>query len=191
MIRVCECRQLKVPMRLTSESPFTWDYNETLPTRPNLSEWLFLTSECLFLTSECRLLTSECLFLTSERLFLTSESLFLTSENPFNWVYNQTLPTKPNLPESLFPTSECLSQPEGKGPLREPLMSIFLKSLRTFNVYTEKIFWVELTFALSLTRYLSHLGSNICKTQDQSHSDTTPLFTRGHGENFQGEKPSI
>ena len=34
------------------------------------------------------------------------------------------------------------------------------------------------------------LGSNICKTQDQSHSDTTPLFT-GHGENFQGEKPSI
>ena len=55
---------------------------------------------------------------------------------------------------------------------------------------TEKNFWVELTFALSLTRYLSHLGSNICKTQDQSHSDTTPLFTV-HGENFQGEKPSI
>ena len=32
--------------------------------------------------------------------------------------------------------------------------------------YTEKNFWVELTFALSLTRFLSHLGSNICKTQD-------------------------
>ena len=56
--------------------------------------------------------------------------------------------------------------------------------------YTEKKFMVELTFALSLTGLLSHPGSNICKTQDQSHSDTTPLFT-GHGENFQGEKPSI
>ena len=42
----------------------------------------------------------------------------------------------------------------------------------------------------SLTGLLSHLGSNICKTQDQSHSDTTPLFTR-LGENFQGEKTSI
>ena len=56
--------------------------------------------------------------------------------------------------------------------------------------YTEKIFGVEFTFAVSLTGLLSHLGSNICKTQDQSHSDTTPLFT-GHGENFQGEKLSI
>ena len=55
---------------------------------------------------------------------------------------------------------------------------------------TEKFFWVELTFALSLTGLLSHLGSNICKTQDQSHSDTTPLFT-GHGDNFQGKNPSI
>ena len=59
-----------------------------------------------------------------------------------------------------------------------------------FLMYTEKIFGVELTFALSLTGLLSHLGSNICKTQDQSHFDTTPLFT-GHGEKFQGEKPSI
>ena len=56
-------------------------------------------------------------------------------------------------------------------------------------LYTEKFFWVQLTFALSLTGLLSHLGSNICKTQDQRHSDTTPLFTE-HGENFQGEKPS-
>ena len=56
--------------------------------------------------------------------------------------------------------------------------------------HTEIFFVVELTFALSLTGLLSHLGSNICKTQDQSHSDTTPLFT-GHGENFQGEKTSI
>ena len=55
---------------------------------------------------------------------------------------------------------------------------------------TEKKNWVELTFALSLTGLLSHLESNICKTQDQSHSYTTPLFT-GHGENFQGGKPSI
>ena len=47
-----------------------------------------------------------------------------------------------------------------------------------------------MTFALSLTGLLSDLGSLICKTQDQSHSDTTPLFM-GHGENFQGEKPSI
>ena len=55
--------------------------------------------------------------------------------------------------------------------------------------HTENFFWVELTFASSYckTGLLSHLGSNICKTQDQSHSDTTPLFT-GHGEKFQGEK---
>ena len=57
-------------------------------------------------------------------------------------------------------------------------------------MYTEKFWGVELTFAVNLTGLLSHLGSNICKTQDQSHSDTTPLFT-GHGENFQGEKLSI
>ena len=57
-------------------------------------------------------------------------------------------------------------------------------------VHTEIFFWVELTFAVSLTGLLSHLGSNICKTQDQSHSDTTTLFT-GQGENFQGEKLSI
>ena len=31
-IRVCECRQL------TSESPFIWVYNQTLPPKPNLSE---------------------------------------------------------------------------------------------------------------------------------------------------------
>ena len=80
-------------MHLTSESPFIWVYNETLPTKPNLSKWLFLTSECLFLTPESHFLTSEC--------------LFLTSESPFIWVYNQT-PTKPNLSESLFPMSECL-----------------------------------------------------------------------------------
>ena len=60
----------------------------------------------------------------------------------------------------------------------------------TKSLFTEFFVGVELTFALSLTRLLSHLGSNICKTQDQSHSDTTPLFT-GHGKNFQGEKPSI
>ena len=35
-------------MHLTSESPFIWVYNQTLPTKPNLSEWLFLTSESLF-----------------------------------------------------------------------------------------------------------------------------------------------
>ena len=68
-----------------------------------------------------------------------------------------------------------------------------LKVIADFNNkkrYTEKNVWVELSFAVSLTGLLSHLGSNICKTQDQSHSDTTPLFT-GHGENFQGEKLSI
>ena len=42
--------------------------------------------------------------------------------------------------------------------------------------YTEFFFSVALTFALSLTELLSHLGSNICKTQDHSHSDTTPLY---------------
>ena len=46
-------------MLLTSESPFIWVYNQTLPTKPSLSEWLFLTSECLFLTSESFFLTSE------------------------------------------------------------------------------------------------------------------------------------
>ena len=51
------------------------------------------------------------------------------------------------------------------------------------STHTENFFWVELTFALSLTGLLSHQGSNISKTQDQSHSDTTPIFT-GHGENF-------
>ena len=53
---------------------------------------------------------------------------------------------------------------------------------------------------MSLTGLLSHLGSNICKTQDHSHSDTTPLYytiyiyisTYGRqGEKFQGEKSSI
>ena len=65
-----------------------------------------------------------------------------------------------------------------------------LHQTQNTNSFTEKNFWVQLTFALSLTGLLSHLGSNICKTQDQRHSDTTPLFT-GHGENFQGEKPSL
>ena len=94
--------------RLTSKGPFIWVNNQTLPTKPNLSECLFLTSKCLFLTSECLFLTSKSLFLTSEYLFLTSECLFQTSESPFIWVYNQTLPTKPNLSESLFPMSESL-----------------------------------------------------------------------------------
>ena len=48
---------------------------------------------------------------------------------------------------------------------------------------TEKFWGVELTFATSLTGLLSYLGSNIYKTQDQSHSDTTPLFT-GRVKNF-------
>ena len=30
-----------MPMRLTSESPFIWVYNQTVPTKPNLSECLF------------------------------------------------------------------------------------------------------------------------------------------------------
>ena len=53
--------------------------------------------------------------LTPESFFLTYECLFLTSESTFIWVYNQTLPTKPNLSESLSPTSEYLfgySQPK-------------------------------------------------------------------------------
>ena len=33
---------------------------------------------------------------------------FPNVREPFIWVYNQTFPTKPNLSESLFPTSECL-----------------------------------------------------------------------------------
>ena len=37
-------------------------------------------------------------------------------------------------------------------------------------------FSVELTFEVSLPGLLSHQGSNICKTQDHSHSDTTPLY---------------
>ena len=54
-----------------------------------------------------------------------------------------------------------------------------------------------MTFEVSLTGLLSHLGLNICKTQDRSHSDTTPLYyiyiyiyihMAGHGEKFQGEK---
>ena len=49
---------------------------------------------------------------------------------------------------------------------------------------------VELTFASSLTGLLSHLGLYICKAQDPSHSDTTPLFMV-LGEIFQGEKTSI
>ena len=57
------------------------------------------------------------------------------------------------------------------------------------NDITEKSFGVELNFASSLTGLLSHLGSNICKTQHQNHSDTSPLFT-GLGEKFQGEKTS-
>ena len=66
------------------------------------------------------------------------------------------------------------------------------------HTYTENFFSVELTFELSLTWLLSHLGSNVCKTQDQSHSDATPLYYRyiylhmaGHGEKFRGEKSSI
>ena len=51
-----------------------------------------------------------------------------------------------------------------------------LRRDRMFPIYTEYFFSVELTFALSLTGLLSHLGSNICKTQDHSHSDTTPLY---------------
>ena len=90
-------------------------------------------SECFFLMSECLFLMSECLFLTSECLFLTSECLFLISESSFIWVYNQTLPIKPNLSESLFPTSGCYSQPEVKGPLRVPLMSIFFKVTTNFE----------------------------------------------------------
>ena len=80
------------------------------------------------------------------------------------------------------------------------LPETILKTLYTSLIHTylsygidytlKKKLWVELTFASSLTGLLSHLGSNICKIQDHSHSDTTPLFT-GHGENFQGEKLSI
>ena len=61
--------------------------------------------------------------------------------------------------------------------------------------YTEIWFSVELTFALSLTGLLSHLGSNICKTQDHSHSDTTKLYyiytylhIFGHGEKIPRRK---
>ena len=123
-------------MRLTSESLFIWVYNQTLPTKPNLSEWLFLTSECLFVTSECLFQTSECLFLPSECLFLTSECLFLTSESPFIWVYNQTLPSKPDLsscPRAYSQRPSAYSQPEGKGPLRGPLMLIFFKVTTNFE----------------------------------------------------------
>ena len=42
--------------------------------------------------------------------------------------------------------------------------------------FTEIFFSVELTLVLSLTGLLSHLGSNICKTQDHSHSDTTLIY---------------
>ena len=42
--------------------------------------------------------------------------------------------------------------------------------------YTENKILVKLTFAVSLTGLLSHLGSNICKTLDHSHSDTTQLY---------------
>ena len=41
---------------------------------------------------------------------------------------------------------------------------------------TQNFFSVELTCEVSLTGLLSLLGSNICKTQDHSHSDTTPLY---------------
>ena len=52
------------------------------------------------------------------------------------------------------------------------------------------MFSVKLTFAVSVIGLLSHPGSNIYKTQDDSHSDTTPLYLHmvGHGEKFQGEK---
>ena len=69
--------------------------------RADMSTFYKQASKCLFLTYEC-------LFLMSESLFLTSECLFLTSKSPFIWVYNQTLPTKPNLSKRIFPMSECL-----------------------------------------------------------------------------------
>ena len=57
------------------------------------------------------------------------------SGSSFIWVYNQTLPAKPNLSRAYSQRPSAYSQPKGKGPLRGPLMSIFLKSLRTLNVY--------------------------------------------------------
>ena len=93
-------------MRLMSESPFIWVYNQTLPTKPNLPKWLFLTSECLFLRSESLFLTSECLFLTSKSPHQVPWGTWLIIKpdyKPFIWAYNQTLPTKPNMSESLFP----------------------------------------------------------------------------------------
>ena len=41
------------------------------------------------------------------------------------------------------------------------IMSMKTFSLDPFASLTEFFFWVELTFALSLTGLLSHLGSNI------------------------------
>ena len=52
-------------------------------------------------------------------------------------------------------------------------MSIKVQMTTKYNAI---FFSVELTFALSLTELLSHLGLNICKTQDHSHSDTTSLY---------------
>ena len=60
--------------------------------------------------------------------------------------------------------------------------------LTIYRIYTE-IFWgVELTFASSLTGLLSHLGSNIYKTQDQSQSDTTPIYLCDSLKNFKVKK---
>ena len=70
------------------------------------------------------------------------------------------------------PAAPCMVDTHLAGPLH--------------GLHTEKKIRVDLTFASSLTGSLSHPGSNICKTQDQSHSDTT-LFT-GHGGKFHGEK---
>ena len=78
-------------------------------------------------------------------------------------------------------------------------MPLVLKKelIRLWNSTLIFFFSVELTFALSLTGLLSHLGSNICKTQDHSHFDTTPLYCiyiyihmAGQGKKFQGEKSS-
>ena len=136
-------------MRLTSESPFIWVIIK--PYLPNLtcprtewlflmckclfltSECLFLTSECLFLTSECFFLMSECLFLTSGSLFLTSECLFLMSESPFIWVYNENYLPNLTCPRAYSQRPSAYSQPEGKGLLRGPLMSIFFKVTTNFE----------------------------------------------------------
>ena len=106
-IRVCEYRQLKVPMHLTSKRPFIWVYNQTLPTKPNLSK--------------------------SRVAFPNVRVPFPNIESPFIWVYNQTLPTKPSL-RAYSQRPSAYSQPKGKGLLHGHLMSSFLKSLWTSDV---------------------------------------------------------